>query len=192
MKRFSFRLEKLLSIRRHREREWELELAAALGEVIATRSAITSARQGIVRSLGAGRAEAPRVRSGALVAIRLDQEAIVSAERYREGMEARIRELEARLQLQERRLEEVRASYLEASRDRKLLDKLKERQETSYRRAQTRAEIAVLNEIATSRAVRWQEAAAEPEGGAPAPAPAGPATRMPLPAMAHAEGGGMA
>jgi flagellar export protein FliJ len=55
-------------------------------------------------------------------------------------------------------LEKVRLGYLEASRKRKVLDKLKERQGEEVRRQQNRDEIAVLNEIATSRAVPWGEA----------------------------------
>ena len=154
MRRFRFRLERLLAIRRYREQEWELALASATGKVIAMHRRIRESQDGMVRSLGFGN------RVGSTAA--LDLEAIVSAERYRAGMQARIRSLEAELVLQEAELEKVRAGYLEASRRRKVLDKLKERQADAYRRGQMREQIAVLNEIATSRAVRWEGPPAEP------------------------------
>jgi flagellar export protein FliJ len=93
--------------------------------------------------------------------VTLEASAVVWAERYRQGMAARLQWLEGELAVQEAELEKVRLGYLEASRRRKVMDKLKERQSDAARRAATREEIAVLNDIATSRSVRWGEPAAE-------------------------------
>jgi flagellar protein FliJ len=148
MRRFRFRLERLLAIRRYVEREWELELARATSAVLATRAGIASAEEGIARSYGSAGTGGP----GAL----LDGGAVAVAETYRAGMAARIRMLSLELARQEAELETVREGYLEASRSRKVLDKLKERQGDAARKSQNREEIAVLNDIATSRASRWE------------------------------------
>ena len=150
MRRFRFRLEKLLAIRRYVEREWELRLGRATSAVIATRAGIAEAQDGIARSYGEG--------SAASIGAAMDAGLVIWAERYRQGMHARIASLEERLAAEVAELEKVRLGYLEASRKRKVLDKLKERQGEEVRRQQNRDEIAVLNEIATSRAVPWGEA----------------------------------
>jgi len=159
MRRFRFRLERLLAIRRHREREWEIRLAGATRVVLETKGRIVLAEEGIARSFGQLDA-----RNGS----RLEAELVVYAERYRQGMSARVRTLEEDLVRQEAELAEVRDGYLDASRQRKVLDKLKERQGEAVRRQQGREEIAVLNEVAMSRATRWEDrsAAEAPEPGA--------------------------
>jgi len=153
MRRFRFRLEKLLALRRYAEREWEIRLGQATAVVLATKASIAGAEDGIARSFGF-----PGAPSGGVT---LEASAVVWAERYRQGMAARLQWLEGELAVQEAELEKVRLGYLEASRRRKVMDKLKERQSDAARRAATREEIAVLNDIATSRSVRWGEPAAE-------------------------------
>lgn len=141
MRRFRFRLERLLVIRRHHEREWELKLAAATLAVIETRRGITECQEGIGRSFDPD--------GGALDPLRL-----LAAEQYRLGMAARIVTLVAELEVRERALEKVRLAYLEVSRARKVLDKLRERQGETWRREQGRQEIAVQNEIGAVQATR--------------------------------------
>lgn len=145
MRRFRFRLERLLAIRRHHEREWEHKLAAATGAVLETRRAITECQEGIARSFDPD--------GGGLDPLRL-----LAAEQYRLGMAARIVTLVTELERRERALEKVRLGYLEASRARKVLDKLRERQGEAWRREQSRQQIAIGNEIG---AVQASRAAAE-------------------------------
>jgi flagellar FliJ protein len=154
MRRFRFRLDRLLAIRRYHEREWELKLAAATLSVLETRRGIADAREGISRSLDPDGG-------------RLESLAVLAAEQYRAGMAARMATLAGLLQTRERSLEKVRDDYLEASRRRKTLDKLKERQGEAWRRAQGRQEIAVQNEIGAaqvSRATAERLAAGTDEG----------------------------
>lgn len=148
MRRFRFRLEKLLVIRRYREREWEIRLAGATRIVLETKGRIALAEDGIARSFG---------RSGAEGGAPLETGLVISSERYRQGMSARIRSLEGDLVKQEAELAGVREGYLDASRRRKVLDKLKERQADATRRRQGREESAALNDLAVSRATRWEE-----------------------------------
>lgn len=152
MRRFRFRLERLLGIRRHVEQEWELKLGRATGAVLATKARIAEAEEGIARSYGSG------------LGGTLDAGLLYSSERFRQGMTARIKELGVLLEAQEAELEKVRQGYLEASRARKVLDKLKERQAEAARREQNRDEIAVLNDIATSRWPGSAEAQLSPGG----------------------------
>jgi flagellar protein FliJ len=148
MRRYRFRLERLLAIRRHVERDWELRLARATGVVLGTTARIEAARQGVAASF-----DSPY--DASWTGPRADL--VAAAERYRQGMAARIQSFEQDLERQRADLEEVRVGYLEASRRRKVLDKLKERQAEAARRLAGRVEIATLNDIATSRAARWGE-----------------------------------
>jgi len=50
MRRFRFRLEKLLALRRYAEREWEIRLGQATAVVLATKASIAGAEDGIARS----------------------------------------------------------------------------------------------------------------------------------------------
>jgi flagellar export protein FliJ len=67
-------------------------------------------------------------------------------------LQARIETLHAALARQETELEKVRAGYLAASRNRKVLDKLRERQGEAYRKQQGREEGTRLDEIAAQGA----------------------------------------
>ena len=143
MRSFDFRLEALLRIRRHRERSWELKLAEVSGACIllegrlreldeerAAHSACTF--DGILYSL-------PDLLARGAYALRLEKEIAGT-----------------RRELEEKRRErvQVNAEYLAASRDRKVLDKLKERRSREYYRSQLKEEGKALDEIGAGMAVR--------------------------------------
>ena len=137
MRRFRFRLERLLALKRYREREWETKLARATGACMLTQRSIDRSKRAWARSFlslgGDG----------------LDLERILSAEAYRKRMEATVEQLEAQLERQTAELEEVRTGYLSASRERKVLAKLKERKESEYMRDQRQEEFKSMDEIAS-------------------------------------------
>jgi len=122
MRRFQFRLERLLELRRWKERERELALAKILGECLLLENRITQ----IGAEIGASRLAV--FTHGA----RVDVEAMSRRELYVRRLAGERERTQRALDEKRREMEKVRARYLEASRDRKVLDKLKERRASEY------------------------------------------------------------
>jgi flagellar FliJ protein len=149
MKRFVFDLEKVLDLRKYREQEAKIALGRAVGELAAIENQLKELA--LLRSRAAGEYLPP---SGLDV---LAQDGPVqftfSADYYR-NYEYYIRRLDhkkeelleaaARAQL---KLEKERAAYLEASRERKVLDKLKEKRAAEYRRLLFAEETKALDDM---------------------------------------------
>ena len=130
MKRFNFRLQKVLDLRKHREQEAKTELGRAIGiltkiendiAINATKHdlAVKERFTGISGSDGAANDGSVSMLSWDTYILRLEQE----AERLAEDA-ARAEEV----------VEEKRQLYLEASRDLKVMDKLKEKREKEHRK----------------------------------------------------------
>lgn len=141
MKRYEFRLERLLAIRKYRETEWELKLAGVTSECVRLQNEIAAMdqdRRSTLASRYAGRG--------------VDMSYLAAVELYMQKIAARtqsdLRELEAK----EREREEVKEGYLAASRERKVLDRLKERRSESYRREQLKEEIFQVDDMSGSSA----------------------------------------
>jgi flagellar protein FliJ len=144
MRRFRFRLERFLDLRRWKEREREIALAKVLGEVMMLENRIAEIGGLISGSLfGDFRREN-----------RIDVEALARRELYVQRL-ARERE-KRREQLVERRreLEEARTRYLEASKERKVLEKLRERRETEYYEQAVDEEYREIDDMNTASSTR--------------------------------------
>jgi flagellar FliJ protein len=144
MKRFRFRLEKVLSFRKHREREWELKLADITGKCLLLENAIRRCETSILSSFDDRRAG-----EGALDAVQFMQ-----YELYMARMKQEIRKHREDLVVRHREREEIRKGYLEAAKKRKVLDKLKERRGQEYYLAAKREEFNVMDEINNSALIR--------------------------------------
>ncbi len=144
MRRFQFRLERFLDLRRWKERERELVLAKVLGECLLLERRITEIAAEISASFLSG------FRTGNMI----DIDSMARRELYVQRL-ARERE-RTQTTLAEKRveLEQVRAKYLEASRDRKVLDKLKDRQAAAYYERQIDEEFKTIDDINTAAATR--------------------------------------
>lgn len=141
MKRFRFRLEKLLELRAFHERRAEILLAEKAGRVAILETSL--AENAISRAASRREMFAPgRVladfRATELYVLRLDRE--------REG-------LVALLAAAELEREAARLAYVEKRRGRELMDKLKERRQTEYYRLAEREEIKALDDLARRPAV---------------------------------------
>ncbi len=141
MRRFRFRLEKLLDLRRHTERQWELKLAEATGAVALVQRRISE----IGEEMTAGRAERFRetkvasfdtLYANELYLKRLEDELVVKKEELERKMAERA---------------EIQKEYLEHSKKRKVLDKLKERKEEEYYKEQLNEDFKVADEITAAR-----------------------------------------
>ena len=144
MRRFQFRLERFLDLRRWKERERELVLAKVLGECLLLERRIAEIAAEISASFLSG------FRTGNMI----DIDSMARRELYVQRL-ARERE-RTQTTLAEKRveLEQVRAKYLEASRDRKVLDKLKDRQAAAYYERQIDEEFKTIDDINTAAATR--------------------------------------
>lgn len=143
MKRFEFQLEKVLELRRYEEREWELRLAEVTGRLIAVEQEIDQ--------WSARRAQTVGVEVGAGD---VDMSAWHSREEYVGLIDDRTRTLRRQLAGIGAEREKIRQGYLEASRRRKALSKLKERRSDEYYRDSLRDEVRNLDEIAGSMTAR--------------------------------------
>lgn len=144
MKRYEFRLERLLAIRKFRETEWELKLAGITNECVRLQSEIAQMdedRRSTLASRYLGRG--------------IDMDYLSAMELYMQRIAAKTQHNLQELETKEQEREEVRAGYLEASRDRKVLDRLKERRSASYRREQLKEETFQIDDMSGSSAT-WK------------------------------------
>lgn len=148
MKRFRFRLERFLDLAKYEERQWELRLAEITGVCVALANEIGS--------LKGRKAAAFASRRGLR-----DAGDLISLELFMKNLEQRAERLEVSLREKEKVRDEVRKGYLEASRKRKVLDKLREKKEAEYYKDQNRAEVGVIDDINSGNAARMSAAASE-------------------------------
>ena len=144
MRRFQFRLERFLDLRRWKEREWEIRLAHATGKVVLLQNRIAEIGVEIGASYGRSYTNGPAV----------DIHAMAGRELYVQRLAAERGRKTAELAVRLRELEEVRARYLEAARDRKVLDKLKERRAGEYYEQQRDEEYATVDDLNTASRLR--------------------------------------
>jgi flagellar FliJ protein len=147
VRRFRFRLERLLELRAHREQEALYRLAEATGHCVRL------ARR--IQELGQERGAAYRSAPGQ--AGSLDLGLFAYRERYLAWLEASRRRLKAELAARESQRLEVQARYLQAAREHKVLVKLKERRAAEHRRLARIEEFNVLDEVAASQFLREEE-----------------------------------
>jgi flagellar FliJ protein len=144
MRRFQFRLERFLELRRWKEREWELALAKILGECLLLEKRIAEIAEEISSSL----------LSVFISGTRIDIEAMARRELYVQRLAVERERKRATLVERRVELERVRGKYLEAAKDRKVLDKLKERQQGDYYEHQKDEEFKSIDDMNTSGATR--------------------------------------
>ena len=136
MKRFHFRLEKLLTIRRHREEKLEIELAKTVSRVLSIQNDIKLRQTEKKRVFGAdsaGDLEYEFVKGKYIY--RLEKEIINSGKDLEKALIER---------------EKAKEKFLEASRERKVLDKLKERKQAEFYHEQKKEEIKESDDTVTA------------------------------------------
>jgi flagellar FliJ protein len=135
MKAFRFSLEKVLELRNYREQEAKIELGRAIGVLSEIENRIKTVAEDRYRAAVdrfSPNNDAMKIISYENYILRLDQE------------RDRLLEEAARAELV---IEEKRKLYLEASRERKVLDKLKEKQGKEYRKEKFAEETKTLDDI---------------------------------------------
>ncbi len=143
MKKYRFTLERVLRLRKHHELEWELKLAVAAGRCIAL--------QNELKELASERGKTLSTRfalAGGSVDFLLRSELYLR--RIAQTSEKKARLLSER----ERERDEVRDQYLIASRDRKVLDRLKEKREEQHYREGLLEEISNSDDLTNARSAQ--------------------------------------
>ena len=148
MLKFSFNLEKILSLRKHREQEREIELGRAIGILSEIEQNIRFVTEERFRSGEQYSGNSATIRSYMLYADRLDRQK---------------EQLLSDAAVAEQKVDEARVVYIEASRDRKVLDKLKEKREEEYKKFVLDEETKNLDDLASGR-----QRAAALKNGSPA------------------------
>jgi flagellar protein FliJ len=135
MKPFVFRLEKLLNLRKYYEEEAKIELGRAVG--------VLAELEGKIRALAAERVRAAAAQfmpGNSAIQIQQYMYYILRLDNTKERFlkEAAMAEM---------KVEEAREAFLEASRERKVLDNLKEKKQKEYHKLKLNEETKVLDDI---------------------------------------------
>jgi flagellar FliJ protein len=144
MKAFRFSLAKVLKLRTYREQEAKIELGRAIGVLSEIENRIKAVAENRYRAAAERFApdnDALQILNYEHYILRLDQE--------------RDKLLEEAAQA-ELVVEEKRALYLDASRERKVLDKLREKREKEYRKEMFEEETKSLDDISGGVLARSQ------------------------------------
>ncbi|HUX51554.1 MAG TPA: flagellar export protein FliJ [Spirochaetia bacterium] len=154
MKRFQFRLERLLKVREYAERQLEIRVADA------TRVCLDLT--GRIDALAAERAETAMERGSdsaesAERSSLLDMATLVARDRYMVLIDRKTEELSMELAIRDQERETIREKLAEASRARKVLDKLKERKNDEYYHEIQRHANSVIDELGGSGVIRKRQ-----------------------------------
>ncbi len=136
MRRFRFRLEPFLRIRTYREKTSELELARAVGTCIALQGHLQDVKKEIQENTACS-----------VGGILLDLSDLQARSAYRTWLEKDLRSTKEQLDRAERERKKKQEQYLSASRDRKILEKLKEKKGEEYYDAQWKEEFKRMDEV---------------------------------------------
>jgi flagellar FliJ protein len=146
MRRFRFRLERLLEIRAYREREWQAKLAQAMGTCIRLANQIKDNTEAVGRSFFQDWKKKDSKE--------LDLELLRYREHYQRRLIVENQRFEIELEQSIKIRDEVQQKYLEVSKQRKVLDKLKERKQVQYYAQAKREEFEQQNEISLGQKAR--------------------------------------
>ena len=144
MLQFQFRLDKLLALRAYEERQWELKLAKVAGECLLLRNRIAGHRA----KIGSGVERSSAGKSS------LDVNQLIAGDLYIYRLYSEIDSFMEQLQKKEEERAAVSKEYLEHSRKRKVLEKLKEKRSAEYYKEQRYEEFKVLDDINNSAETR--------------------------------------
>jgi flagellar FliJ protein len=142
MKPFVFGLEKVLSLRKHYEDEAKIELGRAVG--------LLAELEGRLRALAQERARAAASQFSPSNSAAIMQQYMFYLLRLDNTKEQILKETA----LAELKVEEAREAFLEASRERKVLDKLKEKRQKEHRKKALADETKALDEISAAAYAR--------------------------------------
>lgn len=144
-KRFVFRFETMLKIRRQREDEHKRIVASRIREIARVRDQMATLDRQIHDELAAIRAgQSPGT---------IDMQQVIRHRHWLGRLHKAVLDSQARLRFLEARLAQERAALAEAAKHRRVLEKLKQRQWERYRMEQDRIETRLTDDMTTVRYV---------------------------------------
>jgi len=144
MKPFVFSLEKVLNLRRYREDEARIELGRAIGVLADIENNIRACGQERLRAASEQFSQGNNM-------VQMQQYAF-----YLMRLDNTLEQLHKEAALAEMKVEEARGAFLEASRERKVLDKLKEKRQKEYRKEMFSEETKTLDDLPSGPGFRSQ------------------------------------
>jgi flagellar FliJ protein len=144
-KQFQFRFETMLKLRRRREDEHKRIVADRLRQIAQVREQIASQEEQIQQQTDVIR--------GHTAAGTIDLQQVMRNRHWLGHLHKGILEAQARIRFLEARLSQERVHLAEAAKQRRVLEKLKERQQERYLQDQNRRATRELDEMATVRFV---------------------------------------
>ncbi|MDR1787756.1 MAG: flagellar export protein FliJ [Treponema sp.] len=142
MRRFVFGMERLLDLRAHREEDAKIALGSAVQALAA-----------VERSMAALAEERARAAAGQFAPDNRAEDFVYYA-RYLQRLDAQAERLSREAAAAELAVEQARERFLEASRERKVLDALKDKRKAAYKAAARKEEQKQIDEIAGSAPAR--------------------------------------
>jgi flagellar FliJ protein len=142
MKRFRFNLEKLLELRKYDEQNWEIKL----GQIVSK----CSAMEHRIRDIKSDK-------SKAFLKYNLEEsgiEILQISEIYLQRLSSEISIAEVKLDGYISEKQEIQSKFIEVSNKRKILDKLKDKEEAAYYKAMIVAEIKEIDDISIGIVLR--------------------------------------
>lgn len=138
MKKFSFSLNKVLSLRIFYEKEAEIALSRAVSERDITKRKIEDIDVEVLRC-------------SPIFSQDLDLSVLISAENYVKGLKIKKMELQRELITLEKKVKLCIEEYTEKSKDRKILERLKEKKLEEWKMTFNKEEIISIDEIVSTR-----------------------------------------
>lgn len=142
-KQFVFRLETLFKLRKQREDRQKRVVAERLRQITRTQDEIRGLEWQIVGQVSAMRDEAAQPR--------LDAQNLAKNRHWLSRLHRSRLEADAHLRLLEARLAQERAVLAQAARDKKVMEKLKERQRERYLQGLDRQEMIAADDLTITR-----------------------------------------
>lgn len=146
MARFVFQLDGVLRHRERIEQERQRDLATAQAEMVRLEGELRGMQQDIQQS-------SADLRDHRLVG-RLDMAYLAAHRRYMLGMNRKVIALAQTMAAQNQKVEQARAALAEASKQKKMIEKLRERQREQWSAGQARHEAGALDELTTQLSYR--------------------------------------
>jgi flagellar FliJ protein len=148
MKRFHFQLQKVLELRKYREEEAKIELGRAVGVLSAIESRIREAAEKRHHAARERFGGDMRNSNGISNTVSMQNSfSVIAWDNYITRLDQEVEHLTKDAAQAELAVEEKRERYMEAERDLKVLEKLKEKREKEYRKEVFAAETAELDDM---------------------------------------------
>jgi flagellar protein FliJ len=145
LKKFSFKLEPVLNVRKSKEEELQRKLSKILDR-------LQEAVEEMARTLGHRHTIANQLEEFKKKPIGIED--LLTYQNYLENLDKRLTEQECRIHEIEQEVEEMRELLMQACKDKKIIEKIKERQKACYNLEALKQEINFLDEIGVIRNAR--------------------------------------